>query len=173
MTGLVIAINETFLADLPVGAHEGVVVPFRKTPHAFSHKTALPDLKALHEKFCDVGSLFHNALPSYFVKLDLLILPLSVVLRHGGKFGHWFFERGLDKIGRKGHVKGAVEHHLMNVVKTNEAVVDHRAIGVFLTLAQPMLGADFHGLQAFCVKLAVGGDARFEDYFLRLDGSDD
>ncbi len=46
-------------------------------------------------------------------------------------------------------------------------------IGVFLTLAQPTLGADFHGVQELSGKLAVGSNVRFEDYFLGLDGSGD
>jgi hypothetical protein len=33
------------------------------------------------------------------------------------------------------------------------------------------LGAYFHSVQELHGKLAVGGYARFEDYFLRLDGS--
>jgi hypothetical protein len=42
-----------------------------------------------------------------------------------------------------------------------------------LTLAQPTFGVDFHGIQELCGKLVIGGYARFEDYFLGLDGSDD
>ncbi len=44
---------------------------------------------------------------------------------------------------------------------------------MFLTLAQPTLGAYFHGVQELCGKFAVSGFARFEDYFLGLDGSGD
>ena len=44
---------------------------------------------------------------------------------------------------------------------------------MFLTLAQPTLGAYFHGVQELRGKLAVGSYARFEDYFLGLDGSGD
>jgi hypothetical protein len=44
---------------------------------------------------------------------------------------------------------------------------------MFLTLAQPTLGAYFHGKQKLCGKLAIGGYAHFDDYFLRLDGSGD
>ncbi len=36
-----------------------------------------------------------------------------------------------------------------------------------------MLGAYFHSVQELRGKLAIGGYARFEDYFLRLDCSDD
>ncbi len=81
----------------------------------------------------------------------------------GVSLGIGFFGRGLDKIGGKDHVEGAVEYHLKNFVKTNEAVIDHRAIGVFLTLTQPTLGADFHGIQELCGRLAVGSYACFED----------
>ncbi len=83
------------------------------------------------------------------------------------------FWEGLDKIGEKDHTEGAVEHHLENAVETSDVGVDHRVIGVFLTLAQPTLGADFHGVQELSGKLAVGSDVRFEDYFLGLDGSGD
>ncbi len=44
---------------------------------------------------------------------------------------------------------------------------------MFLTIAQPTLGAYFHGVQELRGKLAVGSYARFEDYFLGLDGSGD
>jgi hypothetical protein len=44
---------------------------------------------------------------------------------------------------------------------------------MILTLAQPMLGAYFHGIQELHGKLAVGNYVRFEDYFLGLDGSGD
>jgi hypothetical protein len=71
------------------------------------------------------------------------------------------------------HVEGAVEYHLKNFVETNKAVVDHQAIGLFLTLTQPTLGVDFHGVQELCGKLAIGNYAHFEDYFLGLDGSSD
>jgi hypothetical protein len=37
---------------------------------------------------------------------------------------------------------------------------------MFLTLAQPMLGAYFHDVQELHGKLAVGGYACFEDIFL-------
>ncbi len=134
MTGLVVAIAAAFAADVPVGAHEGVVVPLGTIPCAFSRKIALPNLIVLHEKFCDGGGIFDGALPSNFVGLPLFILLLSVIPWHGGEFGCWLFGRGLDKIGGKDHVEGAVEYHLKNFVKTNEAVIDHQAIGVFLTL---------------------------------------
>ncbi len=52
-------------------------------------------------------------------------------------------------------------------------IINHRVVRMFLTLAQPMLGAFFHGVQELHGKLAVGGYARFEDYFLGLDGSSD
>ncbi len=44
---------------------------------------------------------------------------------------------------------------------------------MFLTLAQPKLGAYFHGVKELCGKLAVGSYVHFEDYFLGLDGSSD
>jgi hypothetical protein len=83
------------------------------------------------------------------------------------------FGRGLDEIGGKDNVEGAVEYHLKNFAETNKAVIDHQAIRVFLTLTQPTLGADFHGIPELRGKLVIGGYACFEDYFLRLDGSGD
>ena len=44
---------------------------------------------------------------------------------------------------------------------------------MFLTLAQPTLGAYFHGAQELRGKLAVDDYACFEDYFFGLDGSGD
>ncbi len=142
-------------------------------PRAFSRKIVLPNLIALHEKFCDGVSVFDDAFPSDFVRLPLFILLLSIVPWRGGEFGRWLFGRVLDEIGGMGHVEGAVEYHLKNFIKTNKAVIDHQAIRVFLTLAQPILGADFHGVQEFCGKLAAGSYVSVEDYFLELDGSGD
>ncbi len=97
----------------------------------------------------------------------------SLAHHSGGEFGCWLFGIWLNRIGGKGHIEGAVEYHLKNFVETNKAVIDHRVVRMFLTLAQPMLGAYFHGIQELCGKLAVGSYARFEDYFLGLDGSGD
>jgi hypothetical protein len=87
MTGLVVAIVETFPADVPAGAHEGVVLPLGTIPHAFSCKIALPNLIILHEKFHDGGGVFDYALFSIFGGLPLAVLPLSVVPWLGGEFG--------------------------------------------------------------------------------------
>ncbi len=108
MTGLVVAIAETFPTDVPAGAHEGVVVPLGTIPHAFSCKIALPNLIILHEKFRDGGGVFDYALFSDFVGLSLVVLPLSVVPWLRGEFGCWLFGRWLDKIGGKGHFEGTV-----------------------------------------------------------------
>ncbi len=90
-----------------------------------------------------------------------------------GEFGHWLFGRWLNRIGGKGHIEGAVECRHKNFVETNKAVIDHQVVRMFLTPAQPTLGAYFHGIQELCGKLAVGSYAHFEDDFLRLDGSGD
>ncbi len=84
-----------------------------------------------------------------------------------GFLGEGFINWGKD------HVEGAVKYHLKSFGKTNKAIIDHQAIGMFLTLAQPTLGVDFHDVQELCGKLAVGGYALFEDYFLGLDGNGD
>jgi hypothetical protein len=173
VTGLVVAIVETFPADVPSGANEGVVVPLGTISCAFSCKIALPNLIVLRGKFCDEGGVFDYVLFSNFVGLPLIILPLSVVPWRGGEFGHLLFGRWLDKIGGKGHIEGAGEYRLKNFIETNEAVIDHRAVGMFLTLTQPTLGAYFLGIQDLCGKSAFGGYAHFEDYFLRLDGRGD
>ena len=108
MTGLVVAIAAAFAADVPVGAHEGVVVPLGTIPCAFTHKNMLPNLIILHEKFCDGSDVFDYVLFSDFVGLPLVVLPLSVIPWLGGEFGRWLFGRWLDKIGGKGHIEGAV-----------------------------------------------------------------
>ncbi len=108
MTGLVVAIAETFPAYVPAGAHEGVVVPLGTIPCAFSCNIALPNLIILHEKFRDGGGVFDYALFSNFVSLPLVVLPLSIVPWLGDDFGHWLFGRWLDIIGGKGHIEGAV-----------------------------------------------------------------
>jgi hypothetical protein len=118
MTGLVVAIAEAFPADAPAGAHEDAVVPLGMIPNAFTHKIVLPNLE-LHEKFCDGGGIFDDALPSGFVGLPLIILPLSIIPWHGGEFGHWLFGRGLDKIGGKDHIEG------------DKAVIDHKQLECF------------------------------------------
>ncbi len=100
MTGLVVAIAETFLAGVPAGAHEGVVAPLGTIPRAFSCNILLPNLIIFHEKFCDGGSVFDYALFSGFVGLPLVVLPLSMVPWLGGEFEHWLFGRWLIKLGR-------------------------------------------------------------------------
>ncbi len=107
MTGLVVAIAETFPADLPAGTYAGVVVPLGTIPHAFSCKIAFPNLIILHEKFRDGGGVFDYALFSNFVGLPLVVLLLSIVPWLVGEFRHWLFGRWLDKIGGKGHIEGA------------------------------------------------------------------
>ncbi len=125
MTGVVVAIAETFPADVHAGAHEGVVVPLGMIPRSFSCKITLPNLIILHEKFHDGGGVFGYALFSNFVGLPLNVLPLSVIPWRGGEFGCWLFGRWLNRIGGKGHIEGAVEYHLKNFVETNKAVIDH------------------------------------------------
>ncbi len=71
MTCLDVAIAETFPADVPAGAHDGVVVPLGKITCAFSCKIALPNLIVHHEKFHDGGDVFDDVLPSDFVGLPL------------------------------------------------------------------------------------------------------
>jgi hypothetical protein len=173
VTGLVVAIAETFTMDVPAGAHEGVVVPLGTILCAFSCKMVLPNLFVLHEKFRDGGGIVDYTLLCNFDGLPLIILLLSIIPWRGGEFGRWLFWSWLDEIGGKDHVEGANEHRLKNFVKTNEAVIDHQVVGMFLTFSQPTLGVDFHGVQELCGKLAIGSYARFEDYFLGLDGHGD
>ena len=108
MTGLVVAIAETFPADVPAGAHEGIVVPLGTIPRAFFCKIALPNLIILHDKFRDEGGIFDYALFSHFIGLSLVVLPLFVIPWLGGEFRRWLFGRWLDKIGGKGHIEEAV-----------------------------------------------------------------
>jgi hypothetical protein len=121
-----------------------------------------------------MGAVFLITRSSPTLSVFLLLFfcfPLSLGL--GVSSGIGFFGRWLDKIGGKSHIEGAVLFRLQNFVKTNEAIINHRAVGMFLTLAQPTLGAYFHVVQELCGKLAVGSYAHFEDYFLGLDGSGD
>jgi hypothetical protein len=99
MTGLAVAIAETFPTDVPVGAHEGVVVPLGTIPCAFSCKIPLPNLIILHEKFRDGGGVFDYALFSNFVVLPLVVLPLSVIPGLGVSLGVGFLGDGLIKLG--------------------------------------------------------------------------
>jgi hypothetical protein len=97
VTGLVVAITEAFPVDVPAGTHEGIVVPLGTIPCAFTCKMELPNLIVLHEKICDGGGIFDDTLPSGFVRLHFIIIPLSIIPWCGGEFGHWrFWERVLN-----------------------------------------------------------------------------
>ena len=81
----------------------------------------------------------------------------------------WVLGRGFDEVGWEDHVEGAIHDHLKDLVNGNKVVIDHRAIAKFLALCQLTLNPDFHCIENLCWKVALGGDAPFENYLLHLD----
>ncbi len=171
MARLVVAVDEAFTADPPVGAHEGGVVPFGVIPQAFSCKIAPPVFAFLQLKFRDGGGILDDVIFGSIFGFPLLSSPLllAVVSWCWVGLGRWVLGRGFDEVWREDHVKGAIHDHLKDLVKGYEAVIDHGVVAKFLALRQPTLNSDFHCIENLCWKVTVGGNAPSENYILRLD----
>ena len=141
---LVVAVNKAFDMDVPAGAHEGGVIPLGAIHRAFSCKILFPVLG-------DGGGIFGDAFPFGFVQLPFPPLPFTcrcaLVWGWVQAMGSW---EGLDKIGGKDHIEGAVHHHLEDIVKRDQGAVDHQAVAKFLVFPQPTLDSDLHGMHFFC-----------------------
>ena len=137
---LVVAVDKAFGTDVPAGAHEGGVVPLGAIHRAFPCKIAFPVFVFFHQKF-----------PFGFVQLPFPPLPFTcrcaLVWGWVQAMGSW---EGLDKIGGKDHIEGAVHHHLEDIVKRDQGAVDHQAVAKFLVFPQPTLDSDLHGMHFFC-----------------------
>jgi hypothetical protein len=107
------------------------------------------------------------AMRSLLVLSNFCFLPhfLMVGLSSQGKMVVvfvWFFWWGFDEAGREDHIEGAVEHHLNDRVKVDDAVIDHGLVVVLHTIPQPALGANLNGIEKFGGKIPVGGHANLK-----------
>ncbi len=74
--------------------------------------------------------------------------------------------RGVDKVGVKDDVEGAVHDNLEDLTENNEAVVDHQAVAKFLALPQPTFDANLHGIHKLCWEVPISGNALLKMLFL-------
>ncbi len=171
MACLVVAVDKAFAMDPPAGTHESGVIPFGAIPQAFSCKIAPPVFAFLQLKFGDGGGVLDDAIPGGILGFPLLSSPflLAVVSWCKVGLGRWVLGRGFDEVGRKDHIEGAIHDHLEDVVEGYKSVIDHPAVAIFLALHQPTLNSDFHCVEDLRWKVAVGGDAYFENYLFCLD----
>ncbi len=124
---LVVAVNEAFITNPPMGAHEDGVVPLRVIRRAFSCKILPPVFAFLYQKFGDGGGVLDDVISIGFVRFPFLSLSLLLAVepRRGIEFGRWVLGRGFDEVGQEDHVEGAIHDHLEDLVKGYEAVIDH------------------------------------------------
>ena len=67
MAPLVVAVNKSFTADPPTGAHENGVVPLGAIQRAFSCKILPPVFAVLYQKFGDEGGVLDDGISRGFV----------------------------------------------------------------------------------------------------------
>jgi hypothetical protein len=132
MTGLIVAVNKAFSADIPVDAYAGVFIPLGTIPCAFSREIAFPNRAFFHEEIVDGGGVFDDAFPFDFLRLRFLPARLFTVLPwQNSGYCHWIFGRGPDKFGGKDHVEGTVEDYFKDFIEPSKAVVDHQRVVKF------------------------------------------